>query len=300
LESARTIHESPVLAKKGSEIMQHVRHSGYRQAQEAARYVTRQARSMAQPPRVGIILGSGLGGVVARIERAWKIPYKSIPHFPRTTVEGHAGILHLGFWGKIPVAVLEGRMHLYEGFTAPEVLFPARVLGLACVEVLVVTCAAGGISPPALPGSFMVLSDHLNLLGQPLLGGRHDVRWGPRFLDMREAYDPVLRQEARRAAKASKLKWFEGVYASVLGPQFETPAEVRALRRLGADAVGMSAVPDVLAARQMGVRVLAIAAITNRAAGLSRKLLTHEEVLEVGTRAGEDLARWLDVLLPRV
>ena len=280
--------------------MQHVRHSGYRQAQEAARYVTRQARSLGQFPRVGIILGSGLGGVVARIERARKIPYKSIPHFPRTTVEGHAGILHLGFWGKVPVAVLEGRMHLYEGFTPSEVLFPARVLGLAGVEVLVVTCAAGGISPRALPGSFMIFSDHLNLLGQPLLAGAHDVRWGPRFLDMSEAYDSALRQEARRAAKTLGLKWFEGVYASVLGPQFETPAEVRALRRLGADAVGMSAVPDVLAARQMGVRVLAIATITNRAAGLSRHLLTHEEVLEVGTRAAEDLARWLDVLLPRV
>ena len=280
--------------------MQHVRHSGYREVQEAARYVTRQARSLGQFPRVGIILGSGLGGAVARIERARKIPYQSIPHFPQTTVEGHAGILHLGFWERVPVAVLEGRMHLYEGFRPSEILFPARVLGLAGVEVLVVTCAAGGISPRALPGSFMVFSDHLNLLGQPLLGGPHDVRWGPRFLDMSEAYDSALRQEARRAAKASKLKWFEGVYASVPGPQFETPAEVRAVRRLGADAVGMSAVPDVLAARQMGVRVLAIAAITNRAAGLSRHLLTHEDVLEVGTKAAKDLARWLDILLPRV
>ena len=285
---------------RGTEIMQHVRHSGYRHAQEAARYVTRQARSLGQFPRVGIILGSGLGGVVARVEQAQKVPYSSIPNFPRTTVKGHAGILHWGRWGKVPVAVLEGRLHLYEGFAASEVLFPARVLGLVGVEVLVVTCAAGGISPRALPGGFMIFSDHLNLLGQPLLGGPHDVRWGPRFLDMSEAYDAALRQEAGWAAKALGLQWFEGVYASVLGPQFETPAEVRALRRLGADAVGMSAVPDVLAARQMGVRVLAIATITNRAAGLSRHLLTHEEVLEVGTRAAEDLARWLDVWLPRV
>ena len=280
--------------------MRQVHRPGYPQAQVAARCLLRQARSMGQFPRVGIILGSGLGEVVARVKRAREVPYKSIPHFPRTTVEGHAGILHLGVWGKVPVAVLEGRMHVYEGFTPSEVLFPARVLGLAGVKVLVVTCAAGGISPRALPGGFMIFSDHLNLLGQPLLGGPHDVRWGPRFLDMSEAYDAALRQEARRAAKALGLKWFEGVYASVLGPQFETPAEVRGLRRLGADAVGMSAVPDVLAARQMGVRVLAIAAITNRAAGLSRQLLTHEDVLEVGTRAAEDLARWLDVWLPRV
>ena len=280
--------------------MQHVRYSDYQHAQEAARYVTRQARPLGQFPRIGIILGSGLGGVVARIERAREVPYKSIPHFPQTTVEGHAGILHLGHWGGVPVAVLEGRMHLYEGFTAAEVLFPARVVGLAGVEVLVVTCAAGGISPRAVPGGFMVFSDHLNCLGQSLLGGPHDVRWGPKFLDMSEAYDAALRQEARRAAKASKLKWFEGVYAAVLGPQFETPAEIRALRRVGADAVGMSAVPDVLAARQMGVRVLAFATITNRAAGLSRQLLTHEDVLEVGTRAAADLARWLDVLLPRI
>jgi len=295
-----TIPESPWLVNKGKEIMRHVLHPGYRQAQEAARYVTRQAHSLGQFPRVGIILGSGLGGVAARIERARKVPYQSIPHFPRTTVEGHTGILHLGFWGRVPVAMLEGRTHLDEGFTASEVLFPARVLGLAGVEVLLVTCAAGGISPRALPGGFMIFSDHLNFLGQPLLGGPHEVRWGTRFLDMSEAYDSALREEARRAARASKLKWFEGVYASVLGPQFETPAEVQALRRLGADAVGMSAVPDVLAARQMGVRVLAIATITNRAAGLSRHLLTHEDVLEVGTRAAGDLGRWLDVLLPKI
>jgi len=280
--------------------MRQVDRPGYPQAQVAARYLLRQARSMGQFPRVGIILGSGLGEVVARVGEARKIPYKSIPHFPRTRVEGHAGMLHLGDWGRVPAAVLEGRVHLYEGFAPSQVLFPARVLGLAGVEVLVVTCAAGGISPRALPGSFMIVSDHLNLAGQPLLAGPHDVRWGPRFLELSDAYDAVLREEARRAAKASRLKWFEGIYASVLGPQYETPAEVRALRQLGADAVGMSVVPDVLAARQMGVRVLALAAITNRAAGLSRHPLSHEEVLEAGQRAAQDLARWLDDLLPRL
>jgi purine-nucleoside phosphorylase len=280
--------------------MQRIQTLNYQHAREATRYVTRQARSMGKFPRVGIILGSGLGEVVACVERACKIAYRSIPYFPRATVEGHAGTLYLGLWGEVPVAVLEGRVHLYEGFTPSQVLFPAHVLGLAGIEVLVVTCAAGGISPGARPGSFMIFSDHLSLSGQPLLAGADDARWGPRFLDLSEAYDAALRAEARRAAKTLRLKCFEGVYAAVLGPQYETPAEVRALRQMGADAVGMSAVPDVLAARQMGVRVLAIATITNRAAGLSRHALSHEEVLETGRKAARHLARWLDVLLPRL
>jgi purine-nucleoside phosphorylase len=241
-----------------------------------------------------------LGEVVGCVEKAQKIPYASIPHFPHAAVEGHAGALHLGIWQKLPVAVLEGRVHLYEGFSPSQVLFPARVLGLAGVDILIVTCAAGGILPRARPGSFMIFSDHLNLSGSPLLTGRYDARWGPRFLDLSAAYDVALRAKARRAAKTSGLECFEGVYAVVLGPQYETPAEIRALRRLGADAVGMSAVPDVLAARQMGVRVLAIATITNKAAGLDRHPLSHEQVLAVGQKAAQHLARWLDVLLPRL
>lgn len=272
----------------------------YEHAREAAHTLARHARSLGQFPRVGIILGSGLGEAAGRIEKAKAIPYRSIPHFPRATVEGHTGSLHLGIWGKVPVAVLAGRVHLYEGLSPSQVLFPARVLGLAGVEIMVVTCAAGGISPFARVGSFMVFSDHLNLLGQPLLAGSRDSRWGPRFMDLSEAYDLALRTEARRAARALGLKHFEGVYAAVPGPQYETPAEIRALRQLGADAVGMSAVPDVLAARQMGVRVLALATITNRAAGLSRHPVSHEEVLRGGRKAAQDLGCWLDVLLPKL
>jgi purine-nucleoside phosphorylase len=187
-------------------------------------------------------------------------------------------------------------MHLYEGYSAAEVAFPTRVLALAGVPILIATCAAGGIAPGATPGSFMVFRDHLNYQGSNPLAGPHDARWRERFVDMSEAYDPQLRLEARRAARACGVKYFEGVYAALLGPSYETPAEIRALRRLGADAVGMSTVPEVLAARQAGLRVLAIASISNRAAGLSKTPLNHREVLSAGKNAGRDLARLLDHL----
>lgn len=249
-------------------------------------------------PRLGIVLGSGLGDAVGGLRDAAKIPYKSIPNFPGPTVRGHAGTFHLGFWGEVPVAVLEGRLHLYEGYAPAEVVFPARVLALAGVEVLLATCAAGGIAPRAAPGSFMIFSDHLNFQGQNPLAGLHNGRWGARFVDMSQAYDSALRRKAQRAARACGLRCFEGVYAALLGPNYETPAEIRALRRLGADAVGMSTVPEVIAARQMGVRVLAIATITNRAAGLRKQPLSHEDVLEVGKKAGRNLVRLLEALMP--
>ncbi len=270
---------------------------GYREALEAARFL--EARWKARP-RVGIILGSGLGGVVQGIRAAKGIPYRSIPHFPRPTVAGHRGALHLGVWGKVSTAVLEGRMHLYEGYTPAEVVFPTRVLALAGIDCLIVTCAAGGIAPRAAPGSFMIFSDHLNFQGQNPLAGAHDERWGTRFVDLSLAYAPELRLKARRAARACGLECFEGVYAALLGPSYETPAEIRALRRLGADAVGMSTVPEVLAARQLGVRVLGLATITNRAAGISRQTLSHEDVLQVGRKAAHDLAGFLEALLPTI
>ncbi|HEV2175677.1 MAG TPA: purine-nucleoside phosphorylase [Terriglobia bacterium] len=277
------------------------RQLGYDEAQRAARYITTQAgfRPGARP-RVGIILGSGLGAVARSLEGAKQIPYRRIPHFPRSTVVGHAGELHLGRWSGVPVAILAGRMHLYEGYTAAEVVFPTRVLALLGVETLIVTCAAGGIAPQAAPGSFLILADHINMQGQNPLAGAHDARWGARFIDMSQAYDPALRRAARNTAAALRLKCSEGVYASLLGPSFETPAEIRALRRCGADAVGMSTVPEVIAARQAGVRVLGIATITNRAAGLSRQPLSHEEVLEMGKTTSENLIRFLDTLLPKL
>jgi purine-nucleoside phosphorylase len=270
---------------------------GYPDALRAARFI--RARSRIRP-RVGIILGSGLSGALGSFRAARKISYGTIPRFPRTTVAGHAGVLRLGVWRKVPVAVLEGRMHLYEGYTPAEVAFPTRVLALAGIETLIATCAAGGISPNAVPGSFMIFSDHLNFQGANPLAGWHDARWGERFVDLSQAYDADLRRQAQVAARACHVKCFEGVYAALCGPNYETPAEIRALRRLGADAVGMSTVPEVLAARQAGLRVIAIATISNRAAGLSRVPLSHAGVLRGGKEAARNLARLLDALLEKM
>jgi purine-nucleoside phosphorylase len=270
---------------------------GYDEANRAARYILSRTKVR---PSVGVILGSGLSSVLGGLREAGQIPYRKIPFFPKTSVAGHAGVLHLGNWGNVPVAVLEGRMHLYEGYRPAEVAFPTRVLARAGVRTLVATCAAGGIAPAASPGRFMFFRDHLNYQGANPLAGPHDARWGERFVDVSEAYDPRLRREARRAARACGVKCFEGVYVALLGPTYETPAEIRALGRLGADAVGMSTVPEVLAARQAGLRVLAIATISNRAAGLSRTPLSHQEVLSVGKKTGRYLARLLDALMPKL
>ena len=267
---------------------------GYAQALRAARYLRSRSK---QFPEVGIVLGSGLGTLASRLSDPLTIPYSRIPHFPRPAVEGHAGRLLLGSLNGLPVAVLAGRVHLYEGYTPAQVVFASRVLGLAGVGTLVLTCAAGGIAPAAVPGSLLVFSDHLNLQCQSPLSGTHDARWGERFVDMTSAYDARLRQAALKAARATRVKCTEGVYAALPGPQYETPAEIRALKHLGADAVGFSTVPEVIAARQLKMRVLAIALITNRAAGLARRQLRHDEVLAAGTRGAQSLARLLGGVL---
>lgn len=266
----------------------------YEEASQAARYLGRRAPRF---PRVGIVLGSGLGETASRLHDTVVIPYRRIPHFPSPNVKGHAGKLHVGFWEELPVAVLEGRVHLYEGHCPAEVAFPIRTLGLAGIEVLILTCAAGGIAPRAVPSSLMIFSDHINLQGSSPLAGMADERWGPRFTDLSSVYDPPLRRAARKAAKSLRLKCFEGVYAADLGPNYETPAEIRALKHLGADAVGMSTVPEAIVARQMNLRVLAIATITNRAAGLAKSPLSHQEVLETGRAASQNLTRLLDGVL---
>jgi purine-nucleoside phosphorylase len=268
---------------------------GYPEAVRAVKYIA--ARWLAAP-RVGLALGSGLGDAVPSLRRVRSIPLAAIPRFPRPSVTGHGGALHLGFWGEVPVAVLAGRVHLYEGYRPAEVVFPVRVLALAGIRSFIATCAAGGIALYATPGSLMVFSDHLNFQGANPLAGFHDQRWGERFVDMTQAYDPRLRLCALKAARALRLKCFEGVYASLLGPTYETPAEIRALKTLGADAVGMSTVPEVIAARQMGVRTLALAVITNRAAGLGRNRLSHTEVLQTGQAASRNLGRLIDALMP--
>jgi purine-nucleoside phosphorylase len=272
-----------------------LRQHGYVQALRAARYL--RGRST-QFPGVAVVLGSGLGALASRLTGSVTIPYASIPYFPRPAVKGHTGRLLVGRWKELPVAVLAGRVHLYEGYSPAEIVFAARVLGLAGVGTLVLTCAAGGIAPAAAVGSLMVISDHLNFLGSSPLAGPHDKRWGERFVDMSRAYDPRLRRAALKSAQALRLKSFEGVYAALTGPQYETPGEIRALKRLGADAVGMSTVPEVIAARQLNMRVLAIALITNRAAGLARRPLHHDEVLAAGSQGRDSLAHLLEGVLP--
>ncbi|MFZ0962742.1 MAG: purine-nucleoside phosphorylase [Terriglobia bacterium] len=265
----------------------------YEEAVQAAQYI----RSRGPAPRVAITLGSGLDEVVDRMHAQVKIPYNFIPHFPGTTVQGHGGTLHLGNWKGVPVAILEGRVHCYEGHAPSTVVFPVRALALAGVETFILTCAAGGIAAKSQHGGFMIFSDHLHLQGVNPLAGVHDPRWGAQFVDLTEAYDPRLRRITRKAASKLRVPCFEGVYASLLGPTYETPAEIRALRGMGADAVGMSTVPEVMAARQLQCRVLAIATIANRAAGLAGKPLSHEEVLAAGRAASRHLADLLDAVL---
>jgi purine-nucleoside phosphorylase len=268
---------------------------GFAEVEKAVRFL---ARRWQLPPRIGIVLGSGLGELAERLAQPRQISFRAIPHFPFPTAEGHAGMLVWGKWNGVPVAILEGRLHLYEGWRPDQVAFPVRVLAQAGVRTVILTSAAGGIARRAVPGSFMILADHLNFQGANVLAGVEEPRWGPRFVDLSEAYDPGLRALARDASRRLKIRCFEGVYAAVLGPSYETPAEIRALRTLGADAVGMSTVPEVIALRALGLPVLALASITNRAAGLAIRPLTHEEVIRRGRESAQDLARWLDELIP--
>ena len=221
------------------------------------------------------------------------IPYREIPHFPQATVAGHKGELVVGLSGAVPVAVLSGRVHHYEGYSLSEVVFPIRVLGAMGVETLVVTNTAGGINLAYEPGDLMVIEDHINMMGGNPAAGVDAAALGPRFFDMSDAYDPRLRDLAERACRGAGVAVRKGVYIAFPGPSYETPAEIRMARILGADAVGMSTVPEVVAARHMGLRVLGLSCITNMAAGVARKKLDHREVLEVGENAREV---FLDVL----
>jgi purine-nucleoside phosphorylase len=262
-------------------------------------------------PRIGIVLGSGLGAFAEQIESAVAIPFAEIPHFPQSTVPGHSGRVVIGTIAGLPVAVMQGRLHAYEGYSSEEVTFPIRVLGRLGVQTLVLTNAAGGINPALRQGQLVLLSDHINFSGRNPVASVHDDRFGSRFFDMSEAYSPRLRRIAHDAAREMELpppltksgssggpgfRLDEGVYLSVLGPSFETPAEIRAFRTLGADLIGMSTVQETIVARQMGMEVLGISCVTNLAAGLQKEPLSHEEVIETG-RAVEAL---LAGLLTRV
>lgn len=236
------------------------------------------------PPLVGVVLGSGLGAFGDTLAGLTKIPYAEIPHMPRSAVVGHAGNLCLGDVGGVSVACLQGRVHAYEGHDAETVTFGVRLLARLGARAVLLTNAAGGIDATFSAGDLMLISDHLNLTGKNPLIGPNDDTLGPRFPDMSAAYDPALRAAAHAAARRAGVTLREGVYAGLMGPTYETPAEVRMLRTLGADAVGMSTVPEVIALRHLGVRAGAISCITNLAAGISPVPLDHAEVEETARR----------------
>jgi purine-nucleoside phosphorylase len=249
-------------------------------------------------PRVGLVLGSGLGGLVNDVEDRVEIPYSEIPDWPVSTAIGHAGKLVLGTLAGVPVAVMCGRAHLYEGISADRVAFGVRVLGRLGIRTLVVTNAAGGINLDYRPGLLVLISDHVNLQGTSALVGPNDDAVGPRFPDMSDAYDPELRALARETAARLGIELAEGVYGAWLGPQFETPAEIRFMRAVGGDLAGMSTVQEVIAARHLGIRVLGVSVVTNMAAGVLPEKIDHEAVLEVGARAAGSLIVLLRELVP--
>ncbi len=251
-------------------------------------------------PTVGVVLGSGLGAFADTLDDAVEIPYASIPGWPPSTAVGHAGKLVVGGVGGVTVAVLAGRAHFYEGYTPQQVVFGVRVLGKLGVQSLVLTNAAGGINLNYGQGSLVLISDHINLQGfNPLLGPNDDAL-GPRFPDMSDAYAKAYRAIAKDAAAELGIDLAEGVYAALSGPSYETPAEIRYLRTIGADLVGMSTAGEVIAANHMGIRCVAISCVTNMAAGVLDQKIQHEEVLETGARVRDTLVRLLRVVIPRL
>lgn len=251
-------------------------------------------------PEIAIVLGSGLGDFADALVDPVIVPYGDIPNFPQSTAIGHAGRLVIGKLGALTVAAMQGRVHQYEGYTSREAGFPVRVLGRLGVRKLVLTNAAGGINPAYSQGALVLLSDHINLQGANPLTGPNDDRFGPRFPGMSEAYDLRLRRLARDAAHELGYDLKEGVYAALSGPSYETPAEIRYLRAIGADLVGMSTVPEVIVARHMGLGVLAISCVTNMAAGLGDGEINHEEVLETGERVRSTFLALLTAILPQI
>jgi purine-nucleoside phosphorylase len=256
--------------------------------------------SLEKTPRAAIVLGSGLNDLATRVDRARVVPYARIPHFPVPRVAGHAGQVLCGELAGQDVIVFQGRFHYYEGHDLETVTFPVRVIQELGVKVLILTAATGGIRFGLRPGSLMLLSDHLNLIGSNPLRGPNDDRLGTRFPDMGEVYSSKLRAVALEEAKAIGLELASGVYACMSGPSYETPAEIKMLRTLGADVVGMSTVPEAIVARHAGIDVLAVALVSNVAAGFSDAPITHAEVLEAGKRAGPELARLIERVVARI
>jgi len=276
----------------------------YDQVREATAFLQGRLGSLA--PRVGVVLGSGLGAVADSVADPVVVPYAEIPHFPQSTVEGHSGRMVAGLLGGAPVALMQGRVHFYEGYSPLEVTFPMRVLGALGIRAVVLTNAAGGIQAGYQVGQLILLADHINMMGWNPLNGPNEPRFGfrpgagLRFFDMTEAYSKALRELAKAAARDEGFALEEGIYLATPGPSFETPAEIRAFRTLGATLVGMSTVPETIAARHMGIEVLGISCVTNVAAGLGSTPLSHEEVNETGRKVEARLAALLKRLAPRI
>jgi purine-nucleoside phosphorylase len=251
-------------------------------------------------PKIGLVLGSGLGAFADSLADSTRVPYSDIPSFPQSTAIGHAGRLVIGNAGRISVAAMQGRVHQYEGYSAQQVAFPIRVFGRIGIKAVILTNAAGGINLGYSQGALVLIEDHINLQGTNPLVGPNDDRFGVRFPDMTEAYSRAFRQIAREEASKLNIILHQGIYAALLGPSYETPAEIDHLRRIGADLVGMSTVAEVIAARHMGLNVLAISCVTNMAAGILDQPLSHAEVMETGERVKSTFEALLRAVLPRI
>jgi purine-nucleoside phosphorylase len=269
----------------------------YERAEKAARMIRASASAEVS---VAIVLGSGLGAFAEELTEAIAIPYHEIPGFARATVEGHAGQLVIGKAGKVTIAAMQGRFHFYEGYSLEDVTFPIRVLKLLGVRTLVLTNAAGALNVEFAPGSLMVISDHLNLLGANPLTGPNDDRFGPRFPDLTLVYAPELQNIVIEEAHAMGMEMRRGIYAALSGPSYETPAEIHMVRTLGADAVGMSTVPEAIVARHMEMQVIGISCITNLAAGVSNRPIDHSQVMAIGERVREQFTELLRRVVKRL
>jgi purine-nucleoside phosphorylase len=266
-------------------------------AERAAKFILAKTKLR---PRIGLVLGSGLGAFANELAGAARIDYAKIPHFPRSTAIGHAGRLVIGRVGAVPVAAMQGRVHFYEGYTMAEVIFPMRVMARMGIRAVILTNAAGGINTGFKQGCLVALRDHINLQGtNPLIGPNED-RFGMRFPDMTQVYWTPYRVAALKEGRRLGIEMSEGTYAALTGPSYETPAEIRYLRAIGADLVGMSTVPEVIAAAHLGIRVLGISCVTNMAAGILDQPITAEEVLETGERVKANFVALLRGVIPRI
>ena len=269
----------------------------FQRADRAAKYVLAKTKLR---PRIGLVLGSGLGAFADEFASATRIEYKKIPHFPVSTAIGHAGKLVIGKVGDVPVAAMQGRVHFYEGYSMKDVAFPIRVMGRMGIRAVILTNAAGGINTNFTQGALVVIKDHINLHATNPCTGPNDENFGPRFFDMTTAYDKQYRSVALAEAHSLKIDVHEGVYCILNGPSYETPAEIRAMRALGADLAGMSTVPEVIAARHMGIKILGISCVTNAAAGVLDQPIDHQEVLDTGERVKAQFVSLLKAVIPNI